>query len=623
MTQIQAANLQEIKFTRDTKVDYDKGNVVINTIFKQYDKDLSGDFNNEEWTVYEQALKKNEARKQEVQDIKTGVKQHYSKKLEKLSKELEKLEKEYSKLDFSAWEKLLAFEEKFHICRNGYINDSEIPSGAMKYDISAFEMGIYDEEKQSFTGECYKKGYLLGLEKLSKDERKEYLRLLEEASKLARKENENIKKLENWNKEFDKREALEDMAKAGMITKIGSKDYEEQAYQLYVQIRNESNPFYREIKDLEQKRETLRLKGHPTPEDVAQIEQYDIQIRQLKEVSSQWTVADADNFQKVKGGMGFMLTDLSEQLVYSDSDKKELTNTHSVGVMYSNENFNLMGSFSNAQKYTLKPESEFDNTFSTMLMGDYKRDNISLSSMSSLNIDKNMLNYNQTLGFGYKKVKLEIGENISSMKINMPNEKGELVETKNTTYTTRAQLSHTVGKFTNVAAVSFSEYGNTYTLSSNANFNQKLGKNSNLSISPAISTSYNDKANSYTLSPNLSCNYSYNNKDLRINVMVNESYSATLQAKTEAQLNHNLTTTGTIAYKGLSTSLKFNDSDNSFSHSNTYGTEISYRTKKAGTFGLEYSYQNTKNKMNSKNNATNLVSFKYSAPLDWARKKSK
>ena len=107
MTQIQAVNLQEIKFTRDTKVDYGKGNVVINTIFKQYDKDLSGDFNNEEWTVYEQALKKNEARKQEVQDINTGVKQHYSKKLEKLSKELEKLEKEYLKLDFSAFEKLL------------------------------------------------------------------------------------------------------------------------------------------------------------------------------------------------------------------------------------------------------------------------------------------------------------------------------------------------------------------------------------------------------------------------------------------------------------------------------------------------------------------------------------
>ena len=34
-----------------------------------------------------------------------------------------------------------------------------------------------------------------------------------------------------------------------------------------------------------------------------------------------------------------------------------------------------------------------------------------------------------------------------------------------------------------------------------------------------------------------------------------------------------------------------------------------YRTKKAGTFGLEYSYQNTKNKMDGKNNATNLVSI--------------
>lgn len=623
MTQIQAANLQEIKFTRDTKVDYGDGNVKINTIFRQYDKDMSGDFNDEEWAIYEQALKEKDTRKKIVRDINNNTIQHYSKKLEKLSKEFQKLEKEYSKLDFSAWEKLLAFEEKYHICRNGHINDSEIPSGAMKYDISAFEMGIYDEEKQSFTGKCYEKGYLLGLEKLSDEKRKEYLQLLKAASRTAKKAVENNKKLEDLNKEFDKRKALEDMAKAGMITKVGSKDYEEQAYQQYVQIRNESNPFYREIKDLEQKREALRLKGNITPEDVAQIEQYNIQIQQLEEASSQWTVANADNFQKVKGGMGFMLTDLSEQLTYSDSNKKELTNTHSVGAMYSNENFNIMGSFSNAQKYTVKPESEFDNPFSAMLMGDYKRDNISLSSMSSLNTDKNMLNYNQTLGFGYKKVKLEIGENISSMKINMPNEKGELVETKNTTHTTTAQLSYTVGKFTNGTAVSFSEYGNTYTLSSNANFNQKLGKNSYLSVSPAISTSYNDKANSYTLSPNLSCNYSYNNKDLRINVMANESYSATMQTKTEAQLNHNLTTTGTITYKGLSTSLKFNDSDNSFSHSNTYGTEISYRTQKAGTFGLEYSYQNTKNKMNGKNNATNLVSFKYSAPLDWSRKKSK
>lgn len=622
MTQIQASDLQEIKFTRDTKVDYGKGNVVINTIFKQYDKDLSGDFNNEEWTAYEQALKKNEARKQEIQDINTGVKQHYSKKLEKLSKEFEKLEKEYSKLDFSAWEKLLAFEKKYHICRNGYINDSEIPSGAMKYDISAFEMGIYDKEKQSFTGECYKKGYLLGLEILSKDEQKEYLRLLKEASMFGRKAIDISKKLENLNKEFDKYKALEDMASSGMICKVGSKDYEEQAYQQYVQIRNESNPFYREIKDLEQKREALRLKGNITPEDAAQIEQYNIQIQQLEEASSQWTVANADNFQKVKGGMGFMLTDLSEQLTYSDSNKKELTNTHSVGAMYSNENFNIMGSFSNAQKYTVKPESEFDNTFNAMLTEEYKRDNISLSSMSSLNTDKNMLNYNQTLGFGYKKVKLEIGENISSMKVNMPNEKGELVETKNTTHTTIAQLSHTVGKFTNTGAIRFSEYGNTYTLSSNANLNKKLGENSSLNISPSISASYSNGA-TYTLSPNLNCNYSYNNGDFEININANESFSATMQMGAEAKINHNLTTTGTISYKGFLTSLKFNDSNDSSSHSNTYGTSISYRTQKAGTFGLEYSYQNTKNKMDGKNNATNLISFKYSAPLDWSRKKQK
>jgi len=369
----------------------------------------------------------------------------------------------------------------------------------------------------------------------------------------------------------------------------------------------------------------LRLKGNITPEDAAQIEQYNIQIQQLEEASSQWTVANADNFQKVKGGMGFKLTDLSEQLTYSDSDKKELTNTHSAGAMYSNENFNIMGSFSNAQKYTVKPESEFDNTFNAMLTEEYKRDNILLSSTSCLSSTSEMFNYEQTLGFVYenKNVRFAVDETFNLAKIEMPNENGESVESWNRTCTTNTNLSHTVGKFTNAGSMSHSKDGNRYTLSSNANFNRELGENSSLNISPSVSASYNDKANNYTLSPNLSCNYSYSNKDLRINISANESFSTTMQTGEEAQINHNLTTTGTISYKGFSTSLKFNDSNDSSSHSNTYGTSISYRTQKAGTFGLEYSYQNTKNKMDGKNNATNLISFKYSAPLDWSRKKQK
>ncbi|MCQ2743852.1 MAG: hypothetical protein MJ230_03530 [bacterium] len=635
MIQVNTSDYHEIKFTRDTKVDYKNGDIITNTIFKKYDKDLSGDFNDEEWAMYEQTLKKEETRKQEVKDINTNVSQHYSKKIEKTAKDIEKLHKMYSDLDVSAWDRLLEFEKTHpQVRRCGYIDRKDIPSGAIKYDISAFQMGIYDEEKQSYTGECYKNGYLSGLDTLDKQERQEYLQLLKEVSKVCKKITKLDKKIDRLQNEFDKYKALEDMANSGMISKVGSKEYEEQAYQQYMQIQNEANPFYSEIKDLKQKIEVLRLKGNPTQADIAQLEQYNIQIQQLEVASYYWTIADVDNLQKADGGQGLMLTDWSEQLTYSASDKNELTNTHSAGAMYSNENFNIIGNISNSQKYT-KPKidaeteteteaiNKFGNAFTGMLMGEYKRNDFSLSSNSIINTD-NMFSYNQTLGFGYKNTKLEVGENITTLKMPMPNEQGELVETKNTTYTTNTQLSQTVGKFTNSVSARFAKYGNEYTISSDSQFNPKIGKHSSLSISPTLSASYNDKSNNYTLSPNLTCGYTYNNNDLNININANESFSTTMNPDTRPQINHNLTTKGTVKYKGFSTSLKFNNSNSSYCSSNTYGVSTSYKTKKAGTFGLEYSYQTTQYKIGEKNKENiNLISFKYSLPLDWTRKKSK
>lgn len=69
--------------------------------------------------------------------------------------------------------------------------------------------------------------------------------------------------------------------------------------------------------------------------------------------------------------------------------------------------------------------------------------------------------------------------------------------------------------------------------------------------------------------------------------------------------------------------MKFNDSDNSYSHSNTYGAGITYQTKKAGTFGFDYSWERMKNKFSGAITGTNLFNFKYSIPLDWTRKKNK
>ena len=326
-----------------------------------------------------------------------------------------------------------------------------------------------------------------------------------------------------------------------------------------------------------------------------------------------------------------MLTEVSEQVTYNsgneasqeESNKAEnISNTHTIGLMYSDENLNIIGNFSNAQKYKIS-NGGFENIYQAMLMGNYARDNISLSSMSNFSSDKNMLNYNQSLGFGYKKVKLELSENIMSMKMQMPNENGELVDSRNTTYTTGVSISHNLGDFTNSASASFTEIGNTYTLSSNAMLNSNLGKQTSLRLSPTISASYNDGTDNWTVAPSLNANLSYNSKNLKINVNANENYSATVANGSKPELNHNLTTKGTISYKGLTGTLKFNDADSSFSHSNTYGAGVSYKTQKAGTFGLNYSWQKMKNKFTGISDSSNLITFKYSMPLDWTRKKNK
>lgn len=621
MPEIKPTNYRDIKFTRDTKVDYAKGNAIINSVFKQYDKDLSGDFNDEEWAEYENSLKVAEKRKEEIKNINDGVVKHYDSKLQNIIKKYEKLEAEFDKIDFSAWNELLAFEEAHpQVCRFGYKKGEEIPKGAVKVDISGFQMGILDEEKDCYTGECYEEGYITGLETLSDNDKQQYMQLLQKAS-LAGKE---LQKLEKQNKEldkaYDKYHGLKDMAENGMISKVGSKDYENQAYEQYVQIRNSANPFYNEIKNIENKIQTLRLKRNQTNEDKQLIERYNIQLQQLNQASKQWSVSDGNQTDKVRG-TGFMLTEVSEQITSSDSNENSLINEHTAGAMYSNENLNIMANFSNKQTYTLKPTTGFENSFNAMLMGDYKRDDLSVSSQSVLSTDKNLILYNQTVGFGYRQLNLEVSENIMKLKEKNVNELGEVVKSSRTTYTTEAKVSHNIGHFTNSLSASFTESGDTYTIASNANFNKQFSENNSLSISPTFSTSYNEENNSWEVRPMVNANWNYNKKDFRTNISVDESYSATMQNGKRPSLNHNLTTRGDVTFKRVTTTLKFNDSDSEFNHSNTYGVGVSYRTPKAGTFGIEYSYQTTKDKINKGISNTNLLSFKYSMPLDWTRKK--
>ena len=146
----------------------------------------------------------------------------------------------------------------------------------MKYDISAFDMGIYNNEKECFE-ETYKTGYLAGLETLTEEEKQEYLSLLDKASNMIREVQKIDKEFEKLGKEEEKFLAMVDMAENGMIEKIGSSEYKENMYQQYQQIRAESNPFYKQIKETEAMYNTLARKGNRTEEENKLLEQYQIQ----------------------------------------------------------------------------------------------------------------------------------------------------------------------------------------------------------------------------------------------------------------------------------------------------------------------------------------------------------
>ena len=62
-------NIYDIKFTRDYVADYKNGNPIINSIFRQYDTDLNGRFDNKEWDKYIKDTLSIEERKNDIKNM--------------------------------------------------------------------------------------------------------------------------------------------------------------------------------------------------------------------------------------------------------------------------------------------------------------------------------------------------------------------------------------------------------------------------------------------------------------------------------------------------------------------------------------------------------------------------
>lgn len=70
-----------------------------------------------------------------------------------------------------------------------------------------------------------------------------------------------------------------------------------------------------------------------------------------------------------------------------------------------------------------------------------------------------------------------------------------------------------------------------------------------------------------------------------------------------------------MQYKRFSAGINYNNNYSAYSVSNTYGANASYSIPKAGTFAVEYNYQNTR-MPDSKRFETSTLIAKYTLPLD-------
>lgn len=623
MSEIKLTNYHDIVFNRDTKVDYKNGDVVVNTIFGLYDTDRSGSFNDIEWESYRSAQAVKDARKAFLEDVKNGVVTHYQKKIDSIIKNLEKTVHKYEKLDISVLDELDKFEQNHTMLYREAVTDkSKIPTGSVTFDSEVWGIGVYDEKTGNFTGEIAKYGYIVGLETLSKEERKEYLSLLRKSERIL-KENGNLsKKIGELEKELDRYMSLEDMANCGLLTKVGSKEQEDEAYNQYTQIRSEANPFYKKIRELELESQKIRLKGSPTEEDLILLEQYGFQIYQLKHASEQWSIAEVSTrpITEEKNKINVQFTPAqatyTQENLLEEVNRKELSNQTSMGINYSGSNLNISGNVSATQKYIIAPteesrfvsdlsEVEFEKGFefsgNANLEIGYKRENLGISSNSNLDVQETMLSYNQHLEVSYDSFGLAVDENVYH----------SYGEFGGTTNSTDIKLNHRIKSLNNSAFAHFEAGNSTYGLSSNYFYNKKLTNNLTLDISPALSATYNTGVKSTTLNPQLNTGVKYTSDKLTFNALASESFIATMSNKNSSYINNDLTLSGNVEYKGLDAGVSYNNMSDNYSSTNTYGVNFGYRFKKAGAIKLQASIQSMLEKMSELKTNTGKLTFSY------------
>lgn len=614
MTEVDKTNFYNIisTLTRDQKVDYKNGDPFINCVFRQFDTDGSGDFNDAEWDNYQAYLQKVAAREDNL--LSTNVVTHYEKKVQDINEKLEQVEKEFEKiLEIDYFNMLLEFEKKHPgVSRNGYTDKNEIPKGAKKYDISAFKMGIYDDKKDAFTGETYKTGYISGLETLNEEERKEYLSLLDKASEMIKRYDKSVKKFNQLNDELDKYIALQDMAQNGMLKKVGSQSYENEAYQQYKQIRSASNPFYGQIEELERKYSELSRKGSRTEEENKLCGQYYEQLRQLEYASQYWRLAYSVDDSTIETSSGFRITKLEQDVIFKETHGSESGSTSSGTVQstaefsYNNTNLEISGNLNLQQIENFG--SGIETAASTYTNVQYGRGDFSTAYSNNSSWYDSYTTMEHNLSAEYQNFGVNLYEYVYKYK-----------PANSTTRTENLELHLQTGKFRNTAGIESAEEGTSYSVGSSARFNFKPAYKTSLSLSPSVNVSHNTDIDTTTVNTGLGANVSYSYANgTSVNLSAYDNYARTLQSGSSPVDNNTFSVNGNVRFKkGFMVSGNFTDGNYSTYNSQTYGIGVSYNQGDV-TLGLDYSHQKTEYKTSSYKE--NIISAKCSINTDFINK---
>ena len=540
-------DIYNIKFTRDYVADYKNGNPIINSIFRQYDTDLNGRFDNKEWDKYIKDTLSIEERKNDIKNMtESNASKYYKEQLLETLQKYEDLINEYEDLNLNIFDELREFENNNNLKIIGYLNEEDVPDNAYKCDISSFKRGIL--EGDTFTGETYKNGYIVGLENLSPEKREEYLSLFKRTTDELCKIQAYHQKFEEINNEAEKYKKLADIADNGLMQRVVSKEKADE----YIQIWDSSNPFLNSIKNLEEKINKIWLKVNPTEEEKILIEQYRTELKQLNIASAQWSISNANSetieqFKKNNTSLSISPIDINANI-----DENSISNEINLDFNHNSENWWINTNIKNSQKiitqsssinfvdpiiqtlkkdknqeidysgiknFTLNGENfDFKNETIATLNTGYFRNNFSILNETFYNqINKN---FNETLRINYKNFKASISEDITTIEpeeaeasenTNISAESNDLAE-KKTIYTTNAQIGYEINNInTNLSGsitpnkekITYDELGNEiienatgYEVIASTKYKMK-------SISIQGSTNFNDIENKYSLGSNI------------------------------------------------------------------------------------------------------------------------